>query len=403
MAWRDDYRPGSFRGVRFYLRTSTSTGGRRVVLNEYPLRDEPDTEDLGRKARQFRLVMTVQGPDYMAQRDRLIAALETAGPGTLVHPFRGEMQVVPLDEYSCEESTQEGGLARISVTFVEAGVAPRPDSEAAQGVRGNLAADAVQADAVAEFEEEFDVLGYASFVAEETIDILQDAAQSILDAGGITGGAGDLGLLFRRLSGSFQALILAPGSLAGGLLGMVRSLTSGAGNPLQALKAQLSLFGLSGRVKAVSSSGTLVPARQQLQANQTAIYTLIERAAVTEAVRLAVTKPAAGGVDYDNRDQAVDIRDQILDEIDRQQLAASAARYPILAGLAADLVAEMNRTAASLVPLARVTPPVTLPALLLAHQLYGNATLADDVVKRNRIAHPGFLPGGVELEVLKNA
>ena len=61
MAWRDDYRPGSFRGVPFHLKSSSSTGGRRTVLNEFPLRDTPMTEDMGRRARQFQLNLTLIG------------------------------------------------------------------------------------------------------------------------------------------------------------------------------------------------------------------------------------------------------------------------------------------------------------------------------------------------------
>ncbi|MCY1547219.1 hypothetical protein D9M68_832630 [compost metagenome] len=149
-----------------------------------------------------------------------------------------------------------------------------------------------------------------------------------------------------------------------------------------------------------------MPARTQLQANQTAVYRLIERAAIAEAVRLAVSRPGASsgaGVDFDSRDQAVEIRNQLLEELDRQQLAASPQRYRQLAQLGAALVSEMNQRAANLVPLTRVTPTNTLPALLLAHRLYGDARHAERIVTRNRIAHPGFVPGGVELEVLKNA
>jgi len=413
MAWRDDYRPGAFRGVPFHLETSSSTGGRRTVLNEFPLRDEPMTEDMGRRARKFQLSMTLIGPDYMAQRDRLIEALETFGPGTLMHPFRGELLVAVFDDYSCEESTEQGGLARISVTFVEAGATPRPDSQLAQGSAGNLAADALQADALAEFEETFSVAGFASFVAEGAIDSLQAATQSVLSAGGLLEGSGEFGALYRGLTSNFQQLILAPGNLGGQLLGLVRGLSGGFGNPLQALKAQLALFGLGGKAKRVTSGAAYqTPARTQLAANQAAVYRLIERAAVSEAVRLAVSKPLSPpattahrvpGASFDNRDQAVEIRDQLLEELDRQQLTAGPARYRPLAKLSADLVAELNGRAASLVPLTRVTPASTMPALLLAHRLYGDARQAEQIVSRNRLAHPGFVPGGVELEVLKNA
>jgi len=436
MAWRDDYRPGAFRGVPFHLKSSSSTGGRRTVLNEFPLRDEPMTEDMGRRARKFQLSMTVIGPDYMAQRDRLIEALETAGPGTLMHPFRGELLVAVIDDYSCEESTEQGGLARISVTFVEAGALPRPDSQLAQGSVGNAAADALQADALAEFEEEFSVVGWASFVATEAetmlgeatelvadavgyaeglagsaIGALQDVTGEIMSAGGLLEGSGTFGSLYGRLTGSIQQLILSPGNLGLQVLGLVRSISSGTGNPLQALMAQMRLFGLSDKVKRVSSSSAYQPpARAQLATNQAAVYRLIERAAVSEAVRLAVSKPGAAtasqpapGVPFDNRDQAVEIRDQVLEELDRQQLAASPQRYRQLAVLSAALVSEMNLRAANLVPITRVTPATTMPALLLAHRLYGDARQAEQIVTRNRLVHPGFVQGGVELEVLKNA
>lgn len=484
MAWRDDYRPGAFRGVPFHLKTSSSTGGRRTVLNEYPLRDEPSTEDMGRRARQFSLTMTVIGPDYMAQRDRLIEALETAGPGTLMHPFRGELYVAVLGDYSCEESTEQGGLARISTTFVEAGTPPRPDSLVAQGFAGNAAADALQDTALAEFEDAFSVVGFASFVAESAIDVLQTATRYVLDAGGVLGGAGSFGQLYRRLTGSLQQLILSPGNLAAQLLGLVRGLSLGTSSPLQALRAQLSLLGIGRKAaRPLVKAEQKTPARAQLEANQAAVYRLIERAALAEAARLTVSRPpstpatgwaassvstgssggasnattvavatgGAGGTDlriaigaaggaalhrvagvaFDSRDQAVAFRARLLEELDRQQLAAAPEAYRPLARLATELVAEMNgRIAApapplgvagrssqvaasalvgqpagrvaSLAPLAHVTPTTTLPALLLAHQLYGNARLVDDIVARNAISHPGFVPGGVELEVLKN-
>ncbi|MCY1290608.1 hypothetical protein D9M70_397630 [compost metagenome] len=456
MAWRDDYRPGAFRGVSFHLKNSSSTGGRRTVLNEYPLRDEPSTEDMGRRARQFSLTMTVIGQDYMAQRDKLIEALETAGPGTLMHPFRGELYVAVMGDYSCEESTEQGGLARISATFVEAGETPRPDSVITQGFAGNEAADVLQENALSEFLDKFEVVGWASQVADDAmamldeatglvadavgytdgmvgdalgyaeslagdaIDTFQDVTGGILSAGGLLQGRSQFGTLFRRLTGSFQQLVLSPGNLGGQLLGLVRSISGGAGNPLQALMAQMALFGLGKKAKRSSGSGSSssyrTPAQTQIANNRAAVYRLVEQAAVSEAVRLAVSKPvsvgrgvaAAGdsqrvpGVAFDNRDQAVEIRDQLLDELDRQQLTADPGRYRLLARLTSALVTEMNRTSADLAPLTRVTPVSTLPALLLAQQLYGDARQADQIVARNGVAHPGFVPGGIELEVLKN-
>ncbi|MBH2032387.1 MAG: DNA circularization N-terminal domain-containing protein [Pseudomonadales bacterium] len=437
MAWRDEYRPGAFRGVLFYLKNSTRTGGRRTVLDEYPLRDEPSTQDMGRKARQFNLSMTVIGKDYMPQRDRLIAALEAFGPGTLMHPFYGELQVAVLGDYSIEESTEQGGLARITQNFVESGEKPRPDNQPVAGSLVNQSADQVQADAAAEFSDAFNVTDYAGFVADSAIETLQAATAAVGNVGGLLSGSSQFSSRYQRLTSSFQQLILAPGNLAGSLLGLVRSI-SASGDPLAAFRAQSALFSLGSKAKSINTVGYVTPARAQQVANQNAVYRLIERAAVSEAARLATGRPLAAvqpavagqtqasspsvvteqalanestlsstkvlpGLSYDNRNQAVEVRDQLLAALDQQQLDAAPERYSALAKLTATLVADLNRQATSLAPLAQYQPQITQPALLIAHRLYGDARRADEIVARNRISHPGFVQGGQVLEVLKNA
>jgi len=433
MAWRDDYRPGAFRGVPFHLKSATRTGGRRTVLDEFPLRDTPSTQDMGRKARQFNLVMTVIGTDYMAQRDELIEALEASGPGTLMHPFYGELYVAPLGDYSIEESLDQGGLARITQNFVEAGEKPRPDSQPLAGAAVNSAADLVQAESVEEFEGKWAVVGFASSVAGHAIAALGTASgfigdafaaalgyatpaiatlngitTGILSGGGLLTQGGQFGTLLGRFTSSIASLILSPGNLGIGLLGLVRGLTGGL-SPFGAFKALTSLFDIGSKVKPVRGNGYVTPARAQQATNQAAIYTLIERAAGAEAARLATGRPldTAGstlpGLTYNNREEAVDTRDVLVAELDRQQLQASPERYRALAGLTTALVTDLNRRSASLAPLTRFTPGATMPALVIAHRLYGDASRAGEIVARNRVAHPGFVPGGQALEVLKDA
>lgn len=407
MAWRDDYRPGSFRGVSFNLKSSTRTGGRRTVLDEFPLRDTPTTQDMGRSARQFKLDMLLIGADYMAARDQLIAALEAAGPGTLVHPFYGELHVAVQGSYSCEESTEQGGRATLSANFVEAGEKPRPDSNPVPGATVNTAADALQGNATDAFVDSFGVAGYAGFVADGAIDALNDVTRAINEAGGLLVGAQIIGERVTRLAAAFQELILAPGNLAASLLEIVRGISNTA-DPFVALRAQMALFNLGRTSKATRGTGYVTPSRAQVAINQAAIQTLIERVAVSEAARLATGRPldANGqpfsGLTYDSRDMAVTVRDQVLAELERQQLLATRASYWSLARLASELVRDMNSRSASLAPLTRVTPATTQPALLIAHRLYGDAQRADEIVARNRIKHPGFVAGGTTLEVLKD-
>ena len=45
-------------------------------------------------------------------------------------------------------------------------------------------------------------------------------------------------------------------------------------------------------------------------------------------------------------------------------------------------------------------PPITTPSLLVTWQLYEGIDREADVIARNRIRHPGFVPGGRELEIV---
>jgi prophage DNA circulation protein len=118
--WRDRLRPASFRGVEFKVEVGSRTGGRRLAPHEFPKRDEPYTEDMGRKGRAFGVTGYLIGSDYQSQRDRLIEALEREGASQLVHPTLGQFQV-SAGIYSCAERRERGGFCEVEMQFFEAG------------------------------------------------------------------------------------------------------------------------------------------------------------------------------------------------------------------------------------------------------------------------------------------
>lgn len=458
MSWRLDYRPGKFRGIEFNLETSSATGGRRTVLNEFPLRDEATTEDMGRRARQFSLDMVFIGPDYMKRRDAMLKALEEHGTGTLIHPFRGEFTVAVMGEYRCEErTTSGGGKATISQTFVEDLGKKKPDSETPPDAPVNESASEFELKAMEYFAKVFDALDQASHVLEDAIRAVEEITAKIMAVGGLLDGVERLSKLYAEFMRSLENLILAPKRLAVQLAGLVMSM-SYASVPMQAYRAMQDVQSEDD----ASDDGSLpppttppgtppgtppttpapTPAQVQKQINRQALNDLVDRVAVSEASRLAIGKvqlftfnldgidtdsgfpvdvpgmpsTAVGqptdiaglnilqvqtkpGIEYDNRQQAVTIRDELIAELDRQRASAPSEIYPYLTRLNTDLVRGMNAKSTSLVPLSQYTPVTTLPALLLAHQLYGDARRAEELVERNTIAHPGFVPGGAALEI----
>lgn len=59
----------------------------------------------------------------------------------------------------------------------------------------------------------------------------------------------------------------------------------------------------------------------------------------------------------------------------------------------------MAKVAREGVGLVTLTPPEAVSALVLAYRRYGDAARGDEIVMRNRVAHPGFLPT-VPLKIL---
>lgn len=108
----------SFRGVPFLLDSHELQSGRKIVVHEFPNKSDRYVEDLGGLKRTFKIRGTITEPNYKINRDALITALETAGIGTLIHPFYGTVQVVP-EPYTVSESLDRLGVAIFEMTFRE--------------------------------------------------------------------------------------------------------------------------------------------------------------------------------------------------------------------------------------------------------------------------------------------
>jgi prophage DNA circulation protein len=112
--------PASFRGIPFQAVGATIRSGQRAAVHEYPYRDTPLTEPLGKSARQYVVEGFLVGDDVAAQYQNLLTALEADGPGALVHPVFGQLQVVALPISETEQNLA-GRYVSFRLIFVEAG------------------------------------------------------------------------------------------------------------------------------------------------------------------------------------------------------------------------------------------------------------------------------------------
>lgn len=119
----------SFKENQFLTESHDIKGGRRLVVHEFPGGEEPEVEDLGGKAGEFRLNAYFIGPDYDLYRDAFLLALNTPGADWLDHPWRGLLWV-RAHHWSVHESNDKGGYCSIGIDFVlggKNGALPQPD------------------------------------------------------------------------------------------------------------------------------------------------------------------------------------------------------------------------------------------------------------------------------------
>ena len=147
--------PAVFRQARFHCEMNAIESGRRIVEHEFPKKELPYAEDMGRHAREFTVrAYCIVYPsdnddlfqrDYRKPRDRLIAALETEGPGVLQLSTQPP-QVVVVTKYRMTEEERFGGYCAFDISFLEYGLDPLldPGQEDTQATVAS-AAQAVQA------------------------------------------------------------------------------------------------------------------------------------------------------------------------------------------------------------------------------------------------------------------
>jgi hypothetical protein len=117
--------PGLYRGIAFHVPDTSTAPGRRVAEHLFPGVDLAGYDDMGLSPNEVTIDGMIVGDDYIAQAQALIAAFNTPGPATLVHPWLGPMNVIMLSPGDVSFSDRELRVARFSATFtrIEPGAA----------------------------------------------------------------------------------------------------------------------------------------------------------------------------------------------------------------------------------------------------------------------------------------
>ncbi|MEJ1402581.1 MAG: DNA circularization N-terminal domain-containing protein [Candidatus Sedimenticola sp. (ex Thyasira tokunagai)] len=384
---------GSFRGARFIVEADDMDFGRRNEVHEFPLRSSYP-EELGPATGKYDFRCYVIGPDYKAAAAKLIEAINHAGPGTLVHPDPniGTVRVSVLRARKIHRSN-ERGIERFNFTFVNAGKNNLPDQVIDTSYEVEKKADTALAALANDFTSRFTTESMPEFIRNGALDDLNHAIDSINGAISSTPGLESLGIDLSTLSGDLPSLISTPSSIASRFTSLLGSLKSKTTSFLNSLSSLRGMFSFGDELPAVA---TTTPSRTIQAANQGAVTALIRRSALIEATRTTAT------LEYENYTQAITIRDELAELLDVEMETADDSVYQALADLRIALVRDIAGRGTQLPRLSHHTPATTLPALVVAHQVYGDANRDGELITRNNIRHPGFVSGGDALEVLSD-
>lgn len=389
MGWRDTLRPASWRGIEFEVEGDEHKTGRRVQIHEYPLRDKPYAEDLGRATRTYAISAFLIGDDYPERRDQLIEALERPGAGKLVHPFYGELDVVPTGEARVAHSKSEGGMCRVDLSFTEAGELAFPSRTTDTSDKVLASADAAQSASIESFSERFTVDGMPDFVSTAALDDLGTIGGEI-DA--IAGEAVSLEITDLDVSGLLDVEALG-NSIWNSVAATVR-------DPLAEITETTFVGGAITTLKQVAAVAlpvvSLVQTASRIQQaiNSGAIVDLVQQAALTEMAR------AASVNEWLVFDDAVEARDELSAQLlDASNNATSDSVFRGLENLRVDTVQDIT-TRATGAPRIVETDRNFGPAVVAAYDLYEDADRAEEIVERNKVVHPAWVNPDEPIKVL---
>jgi prophage DNA circulation protein len=402
MTWREDLRRvkladgrrligASFRGVPFFVAVAERGGGRRVVVHEFPLREDPFVEDLGRKARTLPVEGYVIGDDYLVRRDELLAALEDVeGPGQLVHPYHGIRRAL-CTSLNVRESITDGGMAVFTLEFVEAPAqAVTPSEEIDQPEQVSGAADVGLAANKSQFLETYDVTEMPGFALETARDAVTAMSEDLREAlAPVIESTQELALVDAQLqliTAQASSLVRQPDNVLDAFVTALRSLQeTSLSAPAAVMDALIEAYGVQFGPLPPATTGT----RVREIANREALAAALRRIMAIEAARLAPR------VAYQSIEQAKIARDAVADILEAEAETAGDTSYPALVQLRADLLRAVPGDSVFAREIV-ATRRVSIPSILLAYQLYGSVDQEQDLIDRNSISHPCFVFGDLK-------
>lgn len=410
--WRLKLRPASFKGVNFQVESHDNESGRRAHIHEYPNKNSPYAEDMGRVSEAFVIEGFVIGDDYIEKRDALKAACNSYGAGTLIHPTQGTKQVICTGCRISERFT-EGRIARFSLSFIDAGQQAFPSSIIDFKDQVAALASSVAACATANFLNRFSIKGLPTDVANSVAGVAGCFAQKALTT---------LELANSKVSTLKDAVKTGTNTIDT-ITNIASLMAETAADSLNVLKEPavfasrtsscIAVFNaiLSPRdaIRQTKATTNLAVSEQIANINPKTpkgakhIEMIQQISVLTQRIGLANQAKTISSIEFQNSAEAQKIMDDFIEQIEEQillEVPSDDAALQALKELRAVLVKDIANTIKRLPEVRNIKLSEATTAVALAYDLYEDIGRAGEIVGRNHIKNPGFIPNGKQIEVL---
>lgn len=444
----DDLQPASFRGAAFFVANDKEDYGRRNIVHEYPMRDDPYIEDIGQKVTKYSINGYLAGDDWMAQKAALVAACTQRGPAILILPTESPV-LVACNSLSVSRSKDECGFYGVTMEFVIATNFGAP--AAAVGAVESLIGAAINA-AVAPLTSYFDLnyiaqntLPYVSDnqigrltqlssdviatvegspsnsdtlsanVVQAAIGVFQNAAayaepdpqgsvtlaSQPIAAATIGVVANDLGTTVISTSG----VTVANGSSA--IVPMINYMIGGIGNSMSPDDAITALMPFAqwsvnepGRIMVLppnnpavaAQSSTVIAPSELADAQNAALFCGMVRSFALMKLAQAISAKT-----FLTRQDAIQARANVVELFNEQAQEFSEDLIVNVIMQARDLcVQAISQKMTTIVPILTINAPLSMPSLYWAARLYDDPSRAEELSDRNDVENPAFMPSQFE-------
>jgi prophage DNA circulation protein len=401
-----EYRSASFRGIEFKISGNRNwTSGRRLQIHEYPNRDIPYAEDLGKKSESYSIKAFVIGEDYRVKRDELRKACLDGGIGTLIHPDYGSIEV-RCDSISVNENSEQRGMAVFDLVFIEAGekAVPVISSDLSSSVIGS--AEKLLSATMKDFSKNFarparaeEITKLTENISDNFLTILNNIStgfdydtKSKQDTVSIMNKITDTISLANQLKNNADNLLNTPSELVLQLNTVMSVIQSLVDNQVEAFRTIRNLNINTKASEKISNSDVDEKYRTQQLEQMTK--------------QIAITKEAETipNIVYNNADEAKSTLESFLTDVEEielfEDIEPSNEILQYLKEIKETVIKYIREMILRLPHIKEVKLTDKTPSLVLAYDLYQDLSRADEICKRNKIQYPAFIPANKELKVL---